>query len=254
MNRREFVKKSLLVCASTTLGSGALSAYSEGNQSPAPKMLESKTRILFQGDSITDASRSRQRETMANDQQMLGWGYAQFAAARLLCDHAAADLSIYNRAISGNKVYQLQERWQKDCLELEPDILSILIGTNDFWHTLRDDNPYKGTSLTYRDDYRKLLDSTKSALPNVKLVIGEPFAIKGGSAIDARWESYASYQEVARDIAKEYDAIFIPYQSLFDEAMSKGDHNTWGADGVHPSMAGMQLMADCWLENVLNKI
>ena len=132
--------------------------------------------ILFQGDSITDAGR-KQDDPAANSQPALGNGYAWLAAAQLLVDRPERQLKIFNRGISGNKVYQLAERWQADCLDLKPDVLSILIGVNDFWHKLK--HGYDGTLEKYETDYRALVKRTKDALPNVKLVICEPFVLEG---------------------------------------------------------------------------
>ena len=99
------------------------------------------------------------------------------AAAALLEKYASLNLKIYNKGISGNKVFQLAERWDKDCLELKPDVLSILIGVNDIWHKLN--GQYNGTVEIYRKDYIALLERTKKALPDVKLIICEPFAVTG---------------------------------------------------------------------------
>src|SRR5690606_33928238 len=122
--------------------------------------------ILFQGDSITDAGRDKENSS-PNNSGSLGHGYALLAASSLLHAHAAKQLSIYNKGISGNKVHQLDARWEDDCIGLQPHILSILIGVNDYWHTLGGN--YDGTIQVYRDDYRKLLDRTLKALPEVKL-------------------------------------------------------------------------------------
>ncbi len=114
--------------------------------------------ILFQGDSITDAKRKKE-EMAANNGSALGTGYPFLAGSELLNRYPEKSLQVYNKGISGNKVYQLAERWDADCLDLKPTVLSILVGVNDFWHTLV--NGYTGTIETYRTDYGKLLDRTK---------------------------------------------------------------------------------------------
>jgi lysophospholipase L1-like esterase len=93
-------------------------------------------------------------------------------------------LKFFNRGISGSKVYQLAERWQVDCLDLKPNVLSILIGVNDFWHKQK--MQYDGTLEKYESDYRALVKRTKSALPDVKLIICEPFLLNFG-AVDDSW-------------------------------------------------------------------
>lgn len=202
--------------------------------------------VLFQGDSITDAGRNRD-EMAPNHSGALGRGYSFLASAQLLHDHAGKEIKIYNKGISGNKVYQLAERWDKDCLELKPDVLSILIGVNDYWHK-RNGN-YDGTPEVYRKDLTALLERTKKSLPNVALIICEPFAITGTTAVDNSWfPEFTAYQTAARQIASSFAATFIPFQSIFDKAQKKAPGSYWAPDGVHPSIAGAQLMASAWTD------
>jgi lysophospholipase L1-like esterase len=204
--------------------------------------------VLFQGDSITDAGRKKD-STDVNNAAALGSGYAMIAASALLFDDADKNLKIYNRGISGNKVYQLAERWEKDTLNLNPNVLSILVGVNDFWHTLT--NGYKGTIQTYRDDFKALLERTKQKLPNVKLIIGEPYAVTGIKSVNEKWyPAFDEYRKAAREIADSYDAVFIPYQSIYDKAQKDAPGVYWTADGVHPTLAGAHLMAHAWLQAV----
>lgn len=171
------------------------------------------------------------------------------AASGLLLQHADKNLKIYNRGISGNKVFQLSDRWDADCLALKPDVLSILIGVNDFWHTLSGN--YKGTSKVYRDDFDKLLDRTKQQLPDVQLIIGEPFAVNHIKAVDDKWyPTFNEYRAAARDMADKYKAVFIPYQAIFDKAQQSAPGVYWTGDGVHPSVAGAQLMAEAWRQTI----
>jgi len=211
--------------------------------------LEKNNVILFQGDSITDAGRNKQNESF-NNPSSLGSGYAFLATAALLESFPSLNLKVYNRGISGNKVFQLAERWDKDCLDLKPDVLSILIGVNDIWHTLN--GQYNGTVEKYRNDYIALLERTMAALPSVKLIICEPFAVPGVKAVDDRWyPEFYEYQKSAREIAERFGAIFVPFQKVFDEAQNRAPGSYWTGDGVHPSLPGAQLMAKAWLKTVL---
>ncbi|WP_339734901.1 SGNH/GDSL hydrolase family protein [uncultured Sunxiuqinia sp.] len=204
--------------------------------------------VLFQGDSITDAGRNKERQ-LPNDASSFGNGYALMAGASLLEKLAGKTLTIYNRGISGNKVYQLRDRWNEDCLDLQPDVLSILIGVNDYWHK-RNGN-YDGTPEVYETDLRALLKQTKEALPNVRLVICEPFSVPGGTAIGEGWmDEFAPYQKAAKKLAEEFDTFYVPYQQIFEEALKHAPAAYWSPDGVHPSMAGAQLMASAWLKVV----
>ncbi len=224
-----------------------LTAFAEDDAKNKKIPLAKNEIVLFQGDSITDAGRARENFNV-NDQKALGNGYAYLATADLLNDNPQKHLKIYNRGISGNKVYQLTERWEEDTFKLEPTVLSILIGVNDFWHMKK--HGYSGTLETYRNDYKALLDKTKQKLPDLKLIIGEPFAILG-TAVDASWfPAFKEYQEAAKEIANSYNAAFIPYQRIFDNALKLAPGEYWAPDGVHPSIAGARLMATAWLETI----
>lgn len=203
--------------------------------------------VLFQGDSITDCGRNKENN-VCNTFEQLGSGYALFTATQLLKTHADKQLKIYNRGISGNKVFQLRDRWEMEALAFMPDVLSILIGVNDYWHTLG--GGYKGTVETYDTDLRALLTYTKEKLPNVQLVLCEPFAVRGGSAIDEpRWfPMFDDYRKSLKQIATDFNAVFVPFQSAFDAATKLAPARYWAADGVHPDLPGRQLMADVWLE------
>jgi len=247
-SRRNFLKKSSLAGVGLlTIPQLVSTAFAEETRSK--KIIISKDDvILFQGDSITDAGRKRDK-TNPNQASALGSGYAMIAASGLLYDYPGKNLKVYNQGVSGNKVYQLADRWDKDTFNLKPNVLSILVGVNDFWHTLV--NGYKGTIKTYRDDYKTLLDRTKQTLPDVKLIIGEPYAVIGVKSVDEKWyPAFDEYRKAAREIAASYDAVFIPYQSIYDKAQKLAPGAYWTADGVHPTLAGARLMAHAWMEAV----
>jgi len=201
--------------------------------------------ILFQGDSVTDAGRSRDVSPESNSG--FGGGYPGLVAARVLLDHAGEKYTVINRGISGNRVVDLYARWKIDALNLRPDILSILIGINDTWH---EKNHQNGVDLKrYRQVYDMLLEWTLEALPAVKLVLMEPFVFNFGAA-SADWlPEVAERGLIVRELAEKYHALFIPMQKVLDEAAQKyGDPALFLRDGVHPTVAGHQLVADTWLK------
>lgn len=248
-SRRDFLKKGAMAGLSALMiPELAKAVVQEHTAVNAPKIqLKKESVILFQGDSITDAGRKRDNN-LSNNLDQLGTGYPLFAATQLLKKHADKQLKIYNRGVSGNKVFQLRERWELEALAFQPEVLSILIGVNDYWHTFT--GGYKGTITIYENDLRALLKYTKEKLPNVQLVLGEPFALKGGSAIDeSKWfPAFDEYRQVVKKLSTEFKAVFVPYQSGFDAAMKLAPARYWSADGVHPDLPGRQLMADLWLE------
>ena len=249
--RREFLKEcGLLLAASGGVGFSGCnrSASTRSRSHGAGTLIKDGSVVLFQGDSITDAGRNREKAALANNPAALGGGYAWLAAAELLTDRPADGLQIYNRGISGNKVFQLADRWQQDCLDIKPDVLSILIGVNDLWHTLSGN--YQGTVEIYESDYRALLARTRKALPDVTLVVCEPFVLRCG-AVDEKWfPEFDRYLAVARAVARDFNAVLVPFQSMFDEASKLAPPEHWADDGVHPTIAGETLMAHNWLKAV----
>ncbi|WP_295650634.1 SGNH/GDSL hydrolase family protein [uncultured Mucilaginibacter sp.] len=246
-SRRNFIKTAAVGTLASLSIPQIVAAASASSKTRKIK-LEKDDVILFQGDSITDAGRDKATLT-ANTLKALGTGYAFLTTADLLNKNPDKNLSIYNRGISGNKVYQLADRWDVDCLSLKPNVMSIMIGVNDFWHTLT--NGYTGTVEVYKNDYIKLLDRTKAALPDIKLIILEPYFVNGIRPEEAKWHpTFDSYQQVAREIAEKYQATLIPLQSMFDEAVKQAPPKYWTPDGVHPSMAGASLISHAWSDVV----
>ena len=204
-------------------------------------------RILFQGDSITDGGRGRG----GDPNHALGHSYAFLIAARYGASLPERHLVFFNRGISGNKVPQLAARWQKDTLDLKPTIVSILIGVNDIWHPLNDGKEVSAEA--FEAGYDKLLADTVAALPNVKLVLGEPFILPG-KATSPKWEVWQGhlkkFQAVVEKLGKKYNAPVVHYQKMFDNAVKQAPAEYWIWDGVHPTYAGNQLMADEWIRTV----
>lgn len=246
-NRRNFIKNAA-ICTVASLSIPEIASTAFAAAKGKRISLEENDIVLFQGDSITDAGRDYSK-TLPNDTGCMGKGYALIAGSNLLEAHTDKKLQIYNKAVSGSKVFQMASRWDSDCLEIKPNVLSILIGVNDFWHTMT--AGYKGTIETYRTDYKALIERTLKALPNVKLIIGEPYAINHVNRVTDIWyPKFYEFQAAARELSNEYNTAFIPYQSIIDKAIKSSSGAYWTADGVHPNMAGISLLAHGWLEAV----
>jgi lysophospholipase L1-like esterase len=187
-------------------------------------------RILFQGDSITDGNRGR----TADPNHILGHGYVFIIAARHGAAFPDAKLDFMNRGVSGNTVLDLEKRWQKDTLDLKPNVLSILIGVNDNSRNVPLDQ--------YEQVYDKLLADARAANPKLKLVLGEPFVKHTGKVN----EGIVKRQEIVARLAQKYGAALVHYQRVFDEALKRAPADYWIWDSVHPTYRGHQLMADEW--------
>jgi len=204
--------------------------------------------ILFQGDSITDANRSRENDANA------GIGYATLVKGELGFKYPN-QYEMFNRGISGNRIVDVYARIKKDIINMKPDIMSILIGVNDVWHEVSRQDGVDADK--YFKVYSMLIEEIKDALPDVKIMIMEPFVLKG-SATEAteelpdRWNMFnievKKRAVKAKEIAEKFNLPFIPLQDKFDEAIKLAPSEYWLRDGVHPTTAGHELIKREWLK------
>ncbi len=197
--------------------------------------------VLFQGDSITDCGRNR--ETGAD----LGRGYAFIASALFNSKYPEKQVHFINRGISGNRVKDLQQRWQEDSLDLKPTWVSIYIGINDTWRRYDRNDP---TSVeAFAKGYRDLIVRTKETL-DAKLILVEPFLLPVPDD-RKRWrEDLDPKINAVRELAREFKTLYVPLDGLFAGASTKAPSAYWAPDGVHPSPAGHALIANAWLDAV----
>lgn len=218
--------------------------------------LKSKATILFQGDSITDGGRSRDDDK----NHVMGHSYPFHVAGELGLKYAKKEYNFLNRGISGDRVVDLYQRWQLDAITFEPDLISILVGVNDVGSVVRDKSRIK-LNDRYEKVYRALLDETLEALPDVKLVIAEPFILPCEGLCEERAalikifnEKIKAKQEISARLAQDYKAIFVPLQNRFNEAAKSAPPHYFVHDGVHPTWVGHKLIADAWIEEVSKHI
>jgi acyl-CoA thioesterase I len=203
-------------------------------------LIEENAVVLFQGDSITDCGRSYTNDTF------LGNGYAAIAAARFSALHPERHVTFLNRGVGGARVVDLKARWQRDCLDLRPTWVSILIGINDARRH------YERNAVTdlerYVAAYRDLL--ARTAATGARLILCEPFFLP--FLVDQK-ELRADLDrriQAVHDLAREFHAVLVPFDSLFADAMTRHEPGFWTSDGVHPTLDGHSLMADAWLRAV----
>lgn len=202
---------------------------------------------LFQGDSITDGNRGRTQDP----NHILGHGYASHVASTLGALHPERNLSFLNRGISGDTVASLQARWKSDALALRPDVISLLIGVNDILHRIKSGTTKKPSSS--HEELRQLLEQTKGALPETKLVLCQPFILRVGMVAekpDVWIQEIETVQAASERLAKEFDCCYVPFQKAFDDALSRAPADYWIWDGIHPTYNGHGLMAMMWMEVV----
>jgi len=199
-------------------------------------------RILFQGDSITSAYRKADE---INPAFQLGNGYAFLIAARLDLLHPGR-YEFINRGIAGNTVSCLVERWEKDTLALQPDVLSLMIGINDTGRLLR--GRLAPELDRYEENLRSLLAACARENPKIRFVLIEPFVLAAGQVTPEWRKNLELRQQTVAALAQEFDAVFVPTQDPLDRALELAPAAYWAYDGVHLTHAGFQLLADAWLE------
>ena len=207
-------------------------------------------KILFFGDSITDANRERETDFGLKS---YGFGYVRAIAGKLLLDKPSK-YAIINRGISGNRIVDLYARIKKDLWNEAPDFLSILIGVNDVWHEIAHQN---GVDLVrFEKMYRTIIEETQERLPNIKMLLCEPFVLLGAATQEAyeRFLEVKEYAKIVKKLAEEYGLYFLPLQEKFDKLAEEYGATHYLFDGVHPSVAGAQLIANEWLSLFCEKI
>lgn len=200
-------------------------------------------KILFQGDSITDAGRARDNDIN------VGVGYPLLVKAYLGFE-APGKYEFINRGISGNRVVDVYARIKADIINLKPDVMSILIGVNDVWHDFSE-SPNGVDAEKYYKIYDMLIDEVKAALPYIKIMIMEPFVLKA-SETEEKWDCFSEEvkkrAQMARKIAEKHHLPYIELQAGFDELSKSIEASYWLGDGVHPTAMGHNYIKNEWLK------
>lgn len=200
-------------------------------------------KILFQGDSITDSGRAR------NNDFNIGTGYPLLVKASLGLDEPGK-YEFFNRGISGDRIVDVYARMKSDILHIKPDIMSILIGVNDVCHEYTD-IPNGVDADKFYKIYDMLIGEIKASLPDIKIMIMEPFVVKGRSTVDY-WDTFPievkKRAEMAKKIADKYQLIYIALQDGFDSMSKNIEPTYWVDDGVHPTPMGHEYIKNEWLK------
>ena len=200
-------------------------------------------KILFMGDSITDFLR-----TSFGQGENLGMGYARLIACNLSYEYPD-EYEFVNRGISGNRIVDLLQRIKKDAINHKPDYMSILIGVNDVWHEFDFQNGVD--TKRFELFYDLYIQQLKEALPDLKIMIMEPFLLNTGAAeknFDQFMPEVREKAAVAKRIAEKHGLKFIPLQEKLEEACKKAPASWWLYDGVHPAPAGHELIKNEWIK------
>ncbi len=198
-------------------------------------------RVLFQGDSITDACRLRNEADGFN----MGYGYAMIAAANLGSEYPG-EFEFFNKANGGNKITDLYARMKRDIFALKPDYMSLMIGVNDVWHEKNNDGT---TAERFEQIYRCIIEDTLNELPDIKIMLMTPFHNCITEKIFDNFNEEVSVRaNIVKKLADEYGLALMDTQAVIDEIQKIAPMEFWAADGVHPTIFGHKKIADKWLE------
>ena len=196
--------------------------------------LKPNDRILFIGDSITDAGRQLRTH------QPYGYGYVHFVVNWLLAKYCDYDIDIINTGISGNTIRDLEWRWERDCLNHKPDIVSVLIGINDVWRQYTERLDEAVFLEEYKLTYEKLLSQVKEKI-DCQIVLMEPFMFCNDTE-NPMFKALQDYIAVVNDLANQFNAVLVPLQKSLNEKIKNVPPQKWSDDMVHP-----YVWAHCWI-------
>ena len=196
-------------------------------------------KILFQGDSVTDAGRDR------SDPHDMGNGYPRFASAMIQDSFPDTEFEFVNLGISGNRTEHLVERLEADFMEIQPDIVSILIGVNDVWHHYAFEY-VETTDEQFEKNYRTVLDAIKSRT-NARILMIQPFLLESvDPAKQELCEELARKKAIVKRLADEYADAYLPLDEVL-HTMTEEEPAYYAADGVHPTPDGACCIGEAYL-------
>ncbi|WP_281336072.1 SGNH/GDSL hydrolase family protein [Flavobacterium eburneipallidum] len=246
--RRNFIKKSALASLMAMSLPEVLSASNTVAFNSENKSLT----FVFQGDSITDGNRGRTKDP----NHIMGHGYVYSIASSIGADFCKDKHHFINKGISGNTISDLEKRWQHDALDLNPDVISILVGINDVASEI-EKKPSAINNLEFESKYRKLIVDSKKVNPAMVLVLCLPFV----AAVGKRQNDFEIWNKattekamIIQKLAKEYDTVLVNFPQVLEKAIKKVPAEYWIWDGIHPTVPFHTLMAREWIAAVSKKI
>ena len=209
--------------------------------------IQAGSKLLFIGDSITDAGRSEGGETTPWTPNVgLGHGYVNLVNALMLVERPEQNIRIINKGLSGNTVLDLKQRWDDDVLAHKPDWLSVMIGINDVWRQF--DTPQRTESHVgpelYEATLRELLAKTRPQLSG--LVLMSPYMIETNLS-DPMRQQMDTYGAIVKSVAADLDAIYVDTQAAIDRVLQHVHPMSLAWDRIHPGTAGHMILARAFL-------
>ena len=205
------------------------------------------SKIVMIGDSITDCGRTQPVAEGLFDP--LGRGYVNIVSALLGAVYPDYRLRVVNVGTSGHNVKNLEERWQRDVVDLKPDWVSVMIGINDVWRQF--DLPLMKEAHVSIGEYEKTLDKlVVKTLPLVKgMVLLTPYYIESNRK-DAMRSKMDEYGAAVKKIASKRKTLVVDTQAVFDSFLENFHSAAISWDRVHPNQTGHAVIAKAFLDAI----
>ena len=205
--------------------------------------IKKDSKVLFIGDSITDPKFNFRMMKDIKGRNI----YALQLKKKLKA--YSKNIRVDIKGIASNRTYHVYDRLTKDCINLKPDVIIMLIGVNDAWENyVPEDYPplLRPIEPHTREIYRRI----KTELPNTQILYLMPFMI---DAVEEKFpfhEKLDEYREILKNIALEYGALVLDMQKVFNEAQKTTAPKQLAIDGIHPTNLGHKVMADAVFEKI----
>ena len=200
-------------------------------------------RIVFAGDSITDMYSAQPVGEIGDG---LGAGYVRIVDSLLSAVYPELSIRITNSGVGGNTSRDLLKRWERDCLALEPQWVSICIGINDAWRQF-DAPAFREMPVSlaeYEDNLEKMLESLTGRVKGTFILT--PYYIEREKSERLR-SKMDEYGQICKKLAQRHGSIFVDLQAAFDSFL-KYKHSTFLAiDRIHPNQIGAVIIARAFL-------
>lgn len=152
------------------------------------------------------------------------------------------EVMVVNRGVNGNTIVDLEKRWDKDILELNPTWVTVLIGINDVWGHFSGQLEHRRTvdEATYRRLYESIVKRTIDKVNG--MIILSPFMMEKNKNDEMR-QMVETYAGIAREIAEKYGLIYVDLQKRMDKFLESLSSYHISQDRVHPDIKGHMIIA-----------
>lgn len=202
-------------------------------------IFEQYDRIVFAGDSVTDAGSIN---PVGEAYNQLGGGYVNIIHAMLAACYPEIMVRVTNSGVSGDTSRMLLARFQRDVVDLAPQWVSICIGINDVWRQF--DRPaareYHVLPEEYRGNIEQMINMVKPAVKGIFLASPYYMVLDTTEPMRARMDEYTA---ICRELAQKHGCVFLDFQRMFDEYLAQRTFYSVSSDRVHPNLTGATLMA-----------